>query len=149
MKSPRHTARGIVIHEGKLLLIERWRGNMHYFSIPGGGIEEGEVPEQTVVREIAEETSCVVTVERPLYVLTTEVGSEHHIFLCLYRSGIPHLPETSPEYLHAKPNNRFAPTWLSLADLSNTPFLIWKPITDRLQQDLLRGFDSDVVSLSP
>ena len=149
MKSPRHTARGIVIHEGKLLLIERWRGKMHYFSIPGGGIEEGEVPEETVVREIAEETSCVVTVERPLYSFITEVGSQHHIFLCSYQSGVPHLPETSPEFLHSKPNNKFAPTWLDLAELPNAPFLIWKPIADRLKKDLANGYAEGVVSLSP
>jgi ADP-ribose pyrophosphatase YjhB (NUDIX family) len=122
---------------------------MHYFSIPGGGIEPGEVPEQTAVREIAEETSCVVRVERALYTMTTDAGSQHHIFLCSYQSGSPHLPKNSPEYLHAKPNNRFAPTWLDLTVLPRTPFLIWKPIADRLQADLLNGFEEGVVSLSP
>lgn len=147
MKSPRHTARGIVIYGDKLLLIERWRGNLHYFSIPGGGIEPGETPEQTVVREIAEETSCTVTVQRPLYTLTTEAGSQHHIFLCTYQSGTPHLPESSPEYLDSKPNNRFSPMWLELAELPNAPFLIWKPIAKRLRRDLRTGFEPDVVSL--
>jgi 8-oxo-dGTP diphosphatase len=149
VKSPRHTARGIVIHDDKLLLMERWRGNMHYFSIPGGGIERGEVPEQTVVREIAEETSCVVTVERPLYVLTSDAGNQHHIFLCSYVSGTPHLPPASPEYRDATPNNRFVPTWLDLTSLPNAPFLIWKPVAERLQNDLQSGFADGVVSLSP
>jgi 8-oxo-dGTP diphosphatase len=147
VKSPRHTARGIVIQNDKLLLIERWRGNLHYFSIPGGGIEPGETPEQAVLREIAEETSCIVTVERPLYLLTTDKGSQHHIYLCAYQSGTAHLPSDSPEYLHAKPNNRFAPTWVNLAELPSLPFLIWKPIVVRLIDDLQAGFAPDIVSL--
>lgn len=147
MKSPRHTARGIILHDNQLLLIERWRGNLHYFSIPGGGIEPGETPEQTVVREVAEETSCVVTVDRLLYVLTTDGGSRHHIFLCSYKSGTPHLPESSPENRNAKPNNRFSPLWRDVAALPQTPFLVWKPVAARLIRDLHAGFDPDVVSL--
>ncbi len=147
MKSPRHTARAIILHDNKLLLIERWRGNLHYFSIPGGGIESGETPEQTVVREVAEETSCVVTVDRLLYVMTTDAGSRHHIFLCNYQSGTPHLPKSSPEFRNAKPNNRFSPLWREADTLPQTPFLIWKPVADRLIRDLQQGFDPDVVSL--
>jgi 8-oxo-dGTP diphosphatase len=147
VNSPRHTARGIVLYENKLLLIERWRNDLHYFSIPGGGIEPGETPEQTVVREIAEETSCIVTVERPLYILTTESGNRHHIFLCRYESGEPNLMATSPEYLHGTPNNRFAPCWLDITQLSAAPFIIWKPIADRLIHDLQHGFAPDIVTL--
>lgn len=149
MKSPRHTARGIVIHNNKLLLIERWRGRLHYYSVPGGGIERGETPEQTVIREIAEETSCLTTVERPLYLLTTEKGSQHYIFLCRYQAGEPHLPTDSPEFISAKPNNRFAPVWHDISRLPDTPFLVWKPIAERLALDLKNGFAPDVVSLSP
>lgn len=149
MKSPRHTARGIVIHDGKILLIERWRGRLHYFSIPGGGVEPGETPEQAVLREITEETSCRTTVERPLYRLTTDKGSQHHIFLCTYQSGEAHLPTDSPEYKNAKPNNRFTPVWRDISKLPDTPFLVWKPIADRLGLDLRNGFAPGVVSLSP
>jgi 8-oxo-dGTP pyrophosphatase MutT (NUDIX family) len=149
MKSPRHTARGIVIQGNKLLLVERWRGSLHYFSIPGGGIERGETPEQTVAREIAEETACVVSVKRPLYSLTTETGSQHLIFLCRYESGEPKLRPDSPEYLHNSPNNRFEPRWLDLSELNDAPFIIWKPIADQLIRDLQSGFAPDVVTLPP
>lgn len=94
----RHTGRGIVVHEGKVLLMQRWRAGMHYFSIPGGGIEAGETPEQTAVREIAEETTLVVTAGREVYRM--EDGPiNHHIFLCEYVNGQPHLPADAPEFL--------------------------------------------------
>ena len=46
----------ILLFQGdKIALIERHRSGMHYFTFPGGHVEEGETPEQTAVRE-AEET---------------------------------------------------------------------------------------------
>jgi 8-oxo-dGTP pyrophosphatase MutT (NUDIX family) len=143
---PRHTGRGIVVHEDKILLIERWRDNLHYFSIPGGGIEPGETSERTAVREIAEETSCLVTIERPLYVLKAG-HHDHHIYLCQYRSGEPHLPADSPEALENDPNNRFAPIWLPLKDLRADLFYIWRPVIERLLIDLQTGFKNQVVEI--
>ena len=45
----------ILIEENKLALIERHRAGIHYFAFPGGGMDEGESPEQTAVREAEEE----------------------------------------------------------------------------------------------
>ena len=42
---------------------ERHRGK---FSLPGGGIEHGETPEEAVVREVQEETGLIVEVDRLL-----------------------------------------------------------------------------------
>ena len=61
----RQRAAAIIIRQGKLLLIRRWnaqRGN--YFIFPGGGVEEGETPEATVVRELMEEGGVTITVDR-------------------------------------------------------------------------------------
>lgn len=49
---------------GRLLLIRRARPPAAgSWSLPGGRVETGEVPEQAVVREVAEETGLTVTVE--------------------------------------------------------------------------------------
>jgi ADP-ribose pyrophosphatase YjhB (NUDIX family) len=146
MQNPRHTARAIVIHDQKLLLIERYRGNLHYYSIPGGGIEAGETPEEAVIREVAEETSCMVRLKRPLYLLKRgEV--QHHFFLCEYVSGDVHLPADSPEALHRRPDNRFIPKWMPLDELAQAPFLIWKPIQEQLLHDLQYGFSDSLVEI--
>lgn len=147
MKTVRHTARAIVLHNDHILLMERWRENQHYFSIPGGGIEAGETPEQAVVRELAEETSCEIRITRPLYLMRLE-GREHHIFMGEYISGEPMLPLDSPEALQMDDRNRFAPCWVPLTQLSTLPAIIWRPVLERLARDLQQGFSRDVVEIT-
>lgn len=139
MSGPRHTARGLVMHNSQLLLMERWRQGRHYFSIPGGGIEKGETGKDTVVREILEETGCVVTVDRLLYVM--RMGEvTHSIYLCKYVSGEPQLMPDSPEALRNDSDNRFEPRWLPLAELGSVSYLIWRPAMQRFLHDMAHGF---------
>jgi ADP-ribose pyrophosphatase YjhB (NUDIX family) len=54
---------GVVIHEGRALLIRRGSAPLKgEWSIPGGLLEVGETLEQGVVRELAEETGLEVQV---------------------------------------------------------------------------------------
>lgn len=146
MTTPRHTSRGIILKDDKILLMERWRPGKHYFSFPGGGIEPGETSEQTVLREILEETGCVATIERQLYTFRLD-DQEHAFFLCRYESGEPHLPEDSPEARQQNPDNRFKPGWVKLTELSGLTFLVWEPVHRRLVQDLATGFSPDAVEI--
>ena len=57
----RPSSRGIVEKNGKILL--NYIAKHDCFEFPGGGIEPGETPQQALVREIAEETGCVVIPE--------------------------------------------------------------------------------------
>lgn len=43
---------------GRVLLVKSWFGRQRW-SLPGGGIERGETPEEAAVRELSEETSIV------------------------------------------------------------------------------------------
>lgn len=149
MRQARRTARAVILHDDQLLVMERWRPGHHYFSIPGGGIEAGEVAEQTVVREISEETGCQVEVIRQLYELDLPDGTQHCVFLCKYISGEPHLPADAPEVLQSDKDNVFKPGWLPVDKLANAPFLVWRPIRDRLLLDLADGFAEKVVKLRP
>lgn len=54
----------ILIQDDSIALIERHRTGMHYFTFPGGGVNEGETPEQAVVREVHEELGVEVRVQR-------------------------------------------------------------------------------------
>lgn len=62
----RISAYGLIHDAGRILLcrlspeVPRWEG---YWTLPGGGIDFGESPEQTVVREVEEETGLVVRVK--------------------------------------------------------------------------------------
>lgn len=113
----RQTARGVVIHEGKVLLIERWRKDahtgklLHYLSIPGGGIEHGETAQMAVVRELYEETSLLIRTQRLLATQYFEDGGQNTYFLCTYLSGEPRLHSSAPE--KQSNENRSLPLWVS------------------------------------
>jgi 8-oxo-dGTP diphosphatase len=144
LRPVRHTARGIVVRDGQLLLMERWRPGMHYFSIPGGGIEAGETDEETVVREIYEETTLTVKVKRQ--VLEMRDGEyRHRIYLCEYVSGQPKLPADAPEALHMTAKNRFKPGWVLITKLPELPFTYWQPVQQPLIDGLQNGFGESVV----
>ena len=52
----------ILIHDGKLALMERHKQGRHYFAYPGGGVDDGETDEQAAVREAWEELGIRVEV---------------------------------------------------------------------------------------
>jgi 8-oxo-dGTP diphosphatase len=58
----RPSAYAIVVRDGKVLLTRQMGG----YSLPGGGLEFGEMPEDTVVRETFEETGIKVANPRLL-----------------------------------------------------------------------------------
>ena len=53
--------RAIIVKDGKILLTHEL--NSGWWVLPGGGTEEGETPEECVIREVEEETGYLV---RPL-----------------------------------------------------------------------------------
>jgi 8-oxo-dGTP diphosphatase len=138
----RNTGRALVIKDEQILLIERWRVDAHYFSIPGGGIEAGETPEITAIRELQEETSVVAKLEKLVYIMK-DGTSEHFIYLANYQSGEPHLPADSEE-AQAGLQNRFEPRWVPITLVSTLTFGYWQPLHAQLVHDLVHGFAGGV-----
>ena len=66
---PRIAARAIILHEGRLLLVNAWPGGRSdLWCAPGGGVERGQSLPETLVREVAEETGLRIAVEEPALV---------------------------------------------------------------------------------
>jgi len=150
LKGPRHTARGVVIKDTQILLIERWRDGLHYFSIPGGGIEAGETPEQAVEREVVEESSVKVEVIRGLYEMNDSAGHSHKIFLCRYVSGDPKLQINSEEaeaMAQSAQADRYEPRWVEINRLKDLPFEYWTPIAKQLINDIKQGWPKSILKL--
>lgn len=61
----RKGARGIIINEeGKIAIFNK--ANKNEYKLPGGGIDEGETPENAFIREALEETGCNVEIVKSL-----------------------------------------------------------------------------------
>ena len=54
--SARNSAKGLVIHNGKLLVNRCVSRYGEYYALPGGGQHTGEMLSETVRRELLEET---------------------------------------------------------------------------------------------
>ncbi len=59
--------RGVIVHEGKLLVV-RHPQDPSFAALPGGKMENGEDPKQCVARELQEELGVEAVVGRLLYV---------------------------------------------------------------------------------
>jgi 8-oxo-dGTP diphosphatase len=78
----------VLIQDNKVALIERHRAGLHYFVFPGGGVDEGESPEQAAIREAREELGIEVAIKqkvaevrvgqksRQVYFLAEQTGGE-------------------------------------------------------------------------
>lgn len=141
---PRNRAAALVLHNNSLLVLFR-KNTREYYTFPGGGVDEGESNEQAVIREIKEETSLDVAVERQVYELHYDTGDIHYYFLCRYISGDPRVQPGTNEYLaNERGENMYTPQWMPIEEVPNI-LLYPLEVRDRLVEDIKRGFSNDVV----
>ncbi len=60
----RHSARVLLLNDGKIALIQRIRGGNTYYVFPGGRVEPGETYIQAAIREAREELGLIVQPKR-------------------------------------------------------------------------------------
>ena len=96
-RSIRVGAAGIIVQDGKILVVKFDDENGPHYNYPGGGHQEGETLRQTAAREVKEETDAEVEVGRLLVIVESapfEVdyvyGSTHFLkffFECKLKPG--------------------------------------------------------------
>jgi ADP-ribose pyrophosphatase YjhB (NUDIX family) len=135
----RQSSRSIVVKDGNILLMKRFKMGQEYYTLPGGGVKPNEPYEQAALRETIEETSLVVN--NPRLVFVEDAGSPfgmQNIYLCDYASGEPHLPADSEEmFWSVEGKNTYEPLWFPFANLQDIPF-----VSPLLRQALCRARDS-------
>lgn len=109
-----------------------------YYTFPGGGLEEGETPEEGTIREIKEEFGIDVKIIKKLYETYSEKFHQKEMFyLCEYvggEFGTGEGPEFSndPNYVDS---GKYMPEIIKREDVKDI-FLLPKEIRDKLIEDL-------------
>lgn len=78
----RPSVRGVIIRDGKIALVHSEKYD--YYKFTGGGIDEGENHEDTLIREVKEESGLLVlpeTIKEYGYVLRKEKGRFEDLFI--------------------------------------------------------------------
>jgi len=118
----RNRAGIILIEDNKLALIERHRTGRHYFAFPGGGIDEGENPQQTAIREAEEELGIRVESKQKVAEVLFN-GYTQHYFLVKKLSG-EFGTGTGEEYgEYNAVHGTFRPLWMPLVNVLNNNVL--------------------------
>lgn len=139
----RNRAGIILIEENKLALIERHRAGLHYFIFPGGGIDEGESPQQTAIREAEEELGILVEIKQKVAEVFFNENTQHY-FLAKKLSG-EFGTGTGEEYGEYNPTyGTYHPLWVPLADVLNNNVLPRK-LAELVIQSIQEGWPAESV----
>jgi mutator protein MutT len=137
----RHGAYGVVLRDAKILLTQKKAGPyLGLWGLPGGKIEYGESPEQTLKRELLEETTLeAIQIELLNIASATGEYTKDNQFYGFHQTGIIYrvLEWTDrPNHIPEEENR-----WISLMDIDHkklTPFAsqtisalakTWRPIS--------------------
>lgn len=107
-------SRAIIVRNRHIALIKRQRDGRIYYVIPGGGMEPGETPKQTAIRESYEELGLNVAIERLLAKVVFH-GREQFFFFARVIGG--HFGTgNGPEMTGKYPPERgtYTPVWIPL-----------------------------------
>jgi len=107
----------IVIRGGKILMEQVFYYNRLFLTVPGGGIDPGETPDQTVIRELKEECGVDGTIIRPLAIQKFSDHTEYSYYVSI--------PDNQEPILGYDPEEEFADNpalrgvlWMGLDEIS-------------------------------
>src|SRR5688572_21469750 len=111
----------ILIEDNKVALIERHRAGLHYFIFPGGGVDEGESPEQAAIRETMEELGIEVVIKQKIAEVHLGPKSRQVYFL-VEQTGGKFGTGTGEEFTHSSPDDPrsgvHVPIWMTFEEMS-------------------------------
>ncbi|MFT3893018.1 MAG: NUDIX domain-containing protein [Anaerolineales bacterium] len=142
------TRAGIVlIEDGKVALIERHRAGLNYFVFPGGGVDEGETPEQAAVREAMEELGVEVTIKQKVAVI--HFGQSTQIYFLAEQVGGEFGSGTGEEYTDSDPNDPdegiYIPIWMSIDELPQHQKVFPADVAALVLSSKVKGWSGDPI----
>ncbi|MDA1883293.1 NUDIX hydrolase [Bacillus cereus group sp. BY105LC] len=109
----RNRGAAIIVQEGKIALIKRIREDETYYVFPGGGIEEGETPEEATKREIFDELGVHIKVEH--LIAKVEYKGTEYYFNADIVGGV--FGSGKAEEFEMKDRGIYIPLWLPIYEL--------------------------------
>lgn len=145
----RQSVRAIIIRDDQLVVMHRNKFGQEYYTLIGGGVDAGENTEQSLWREVAEETGLQIANPRlVIFENHDKFYGPQYVYLCDYVSGDelkidPNCPEASINELG---KNTYTPEWLPLSKLAEVSF-VSKPLQKALLEYIPKGFPAEPVTL--
>lgn len=113
----RDRASVIIVEKDKVALIKRIRDNSTYFVFPGGGIENGETPEEGAKREAYEELGVEVRINECLAKI--EYNGTQYFFLTEIINGTFGTGQGEEYTDNKRARGIYLPTWVDIKILSS------------------------------
>ena len=112
----------VLIQNNNVALIERHRAGLDYFVFPGGGVNEGESPEQAAIREAMEELGVEVAIQQK--VAEVKVGlKSRHIYFLVEQTGGEFGTGIGEEYTdsdsYSLEEGIYIPIWMPIEELAH------------------------------
>ena len=93
---------------------------LHYFTIPGGGVEDNETYEETAIRETKEETCCDIEIIK--FIMEEDYGEGIAMwFYAKYLGGTPELGGEEKE--RNREDNSYKVVLIDMKDIDNINIL--------------------------
>jgi 8-oxo-dGTP diphosphatase len=80
--------KALILHEGRFLAMHRSDGKNDSLDLPGGRMEFGETAEETVIREVMEETGLIIKPIRVLDTWNSIIREDYQITGIIYLSSL-------------------------------------------------------------
>lgn len=138
----------IVLNDDQSSVLLTQRRDVPVWVLPGGGVEDGESPEEALLREVQEETGLVVDIIRKSaeYTPVNRLAAPTTVYICKIKSGVMQLSnETAAAIfypLDQLPSSFFSPHSRWLQEGLTSEDTIRRPLNEISYGALLRHLAS-------
>lgn len=147
----KHTVRAVIIRDGLIAMQQSGTGE---YKIPGGGVENGESREETLIREVREETGLLVMPEtikeigeilelrEDLFTPGIKYICHSYFYLCDAREETVETEMTESEIMKG-----FHPVWASFEEIVRTNERVGQAVCSERDTSFIRLLKEGLVDL--
>jgi 8-oxo-dGTP diphosphatase len=137
----------ILIEDDKVALIERHRAGLDYYVFPGGGVDEGETPEQAAVREAFEELGVEVVVRQKTAIVHFDYSTQ--VYFLVERIGGEFGTGIGEEFTDSDPDDPqqgiYIPIWMPIEELPRHEKVFPEGVAKLVLDSMIKGWPDKVI----